>query len=404
MGRNPLVMIIDQDEPYRQEVQSMLTPARLAVVADCGYGIEAATLAEETSPDLILVGVEEPTARAIHTIQTVQEILPNAPIIAYASSTDLAIVRPIMQSGVRDLLSRPLKAGELLAAIEAAMEGSESRTSDEPAIGANGVRASAGSVVTVFGAKGGIGKTTITTNLAASIAKSTSASVVVMDLDTRFGDVAIMLDVEPRYTVAQLASSVSTLDRETFRSALVEHESGAFVLPSPKHPNDWQVVQADEIKELIRFASRMFDYVLLDTPGTFNDIVATALEVSSEVLIVTSVDMASIKDTSFMLDLLESEAFPPERLMLTVNHANGANTIRGDDIGRVLGKPVFWEIPHDSEVVYAAQVGKPVVLAKPRAKAAVSFAGLASRITGQPAPELRPKGLLRRLVPALGRA
>ncbi len=402
MPRNPLVMIIDENGPFRQELQAMLTPARLAVVAESGYGVEAASLAEDTKPDLILAAVEDPTARAIQTIEAVRGILPDVPVIAYSSTTDFGVVRQVMHAGVKDLLAQPLKAGELLAAIELAMRGVDASTEKIENPNVQGTRlSSAGTVLTVFGAKGGIGKTTITTNVATAIAKNTDSSVLVIDLDTRFGDVAIMMDIEPRYTVAQLAANVSTLDRDTFKQALVQHESGVYVLPSPKHPNEWRSVQADEIKELIRFAARMFDYVILDTPGAFNDIVGTAIEAATQVLVVTSVDMASIKDTSFILDLLESESFPEDRLLLTVNHANGANTIRAGDIERVLRKRVYWEIPHDNEVTLATQVGKPVVLAKPRSRAAQNIKALSLKITGK-TPEKKPesKSIFKRLVPA----
>ncbi len=406
MGRNPLVMIIDQDARQREEVQAMLTPARLAVVADCGYGIEAASLAEETHPDLVLISLEEPLPRAIQTIKAVRDIRPDAPVVAYSSVTELRVVRQAMQAGVKDILSSPLKAGELLAAIETAMVGSEEEEDRiRPDAASNGRRKSAGTVLTIFGAKGGIGKTTIATNLAAAIARDSESSVLVIDLDTRFGDVAILLDVEPRHTVAELAAQVSTLDRDTFRSALIRHDSGAYVLPSPKHPKEWQRIEAEQIKELVRMAARMFDYVILDTPGAFNDIVGTAIQVATEVLVITSVDMASIKDTSFILDLLDAESFPDERLRLTVNHANGANTIRAHDIERVLRKTAFWEIPHDSAVTLATQVGQPVVVARPRSRAAKSFAGLAEKITGtSPVTRDEPRGIIRRLIPALGRA
>ncbi|MCZ7575717.1 MAG: P-loop NTPase [Dehalococcoidia bacterium] len=298
-----------------------------------------------------------------------------------------------MHAGARDLLVHPFKVGELLAAIEAVM-----RT--VPSGGAAAQPQAAGTILTVFGAKGGIGKTTITTNIATAIARDTDNSVLVMDLDTRFGDVAIMLDIEPAVTVAEMAAQVATLDRATFKAALVEHSSGVFVLPSPKHPNDWRQVQAEDVKELARFASRMFDYVILDTPGAFNDIVGAALEVATQVLVVTSVDMASIKDTSFILDVLESEGFPDERLFLTVNHPNGANTIRSADIERVLRKQVFWEIPHDSQMTMATQVGLPVVLARPKSRAASNLTGLAGKITGRDAPARESKGFLRRLIPA----
>ncbi len=394
MGRNPLVMIIDEDPIFRQELQGMLTPARLAVVAECGYGVEAASLAEELKPDLFLAAVEEPVARAVQTIESVRSIRPGAPVIAYSSSTDLATVRQVMHAGARDLLQHPFKVGELLTAIEMAIRNAER----EP--GASAAPQPAGTILTVFGAKGGIGKTTITTNIAAAIARNTDNSVLVMDLDTRFGDVAIMLDIEPTTTVAEMAGQVQMLDRATFKSALIEHASGVYVLPSPKHPNHWRQVEAEDIKELARFASRIFDYVILDTPGAFNDIVGAALDVANQVLVVTSVDMASIKDTSFVLDVLESEGFPEDRLFLTVNHPNGANAIRAADIERVLRKPVFWEIPHDPQMTLATQVGLPVVLAKPKSRAGINLAGLAGKITGKTmSPPKESRSLFRRLIP-----
>jgi pilus assembly protein CpaE len=388
-------MIIDEDTVFRQELQAMLTPARLAVVAECGYGVEAASLAEELKPDLILAAVEDPVARAVQTIEAVRGILPSAPVIAYSSSTELSIVRQVMHAGARDLLAHPFKVGEILTAIEMAMRNVDQQAGMAP------VAQSAGTILTVFGAKGGIGKTTITTNVAASIAKNTDSSVLVMDLDTRFGDVAIMFDIEPTLTVAEMAQQVQSIDRATFKASLIEHSSGVFVLPSPKHPNHWRQVAADDIKELARFASRMFDYVILDTPGAFNDIVGAALDVANQVLVVTSVDMASIKDTSFVLDVLESEGFPEDRLFLTVNHPNGANTIRSADIERVLRKKVFWEIPHDSQMTLATQVGMPVVLAKPKSRAGVNLTGLAAKITGKPqAPARESRGFFRRLIPS----
>ena len=252
----------------------------------------------------------------------------------------------------------------------------------------------------MFGAKGGIGKTTITTNIAVAIAQNTNNSVLVIDLDTRFGDVAIMLDIDPTVTVAQLAPMVGKMDRTTFRNALIEHSSGVFVLPSPKHPNDWRAVDPNDVRALVKFAARMFDYVILDTPGAFNDIVGAAIDVATQVLVVTSVDMASIKDTSFILDLLESEGFPEERLVLTVNHPNGANVIRSEHVARVLKKAVFWEIPHDGQMTIATQVGQPVVLSKPKSRSATNLVGLASKITGNAGRfEQKEKRGLRRLMP-----
>lgn len=400
MPRNPTVMIIDENAIFRQELQAMITPARLAVVGGSGYGVEAVTLVEDLKPDLILAAVEDPIVRAVQTIEAVREVSP-APVIAYSSNTELSVVRQVMHAGARDLLAQPLKAGEVLAAIELAMKGAGLSDGSGPVrTAAKKKSGSAGTVVTVFGAKGGIGKTTITTNVAVSVAKHTDNSVLIMDLDTRFGDVAIMLDIDPKVTVADVCAKASTLDRDTFRESLVEHSSGVWVLPSPKHPSEWRSVQVEDLKTVVAMAARMFDYVILDTPGAFNDIVGAALDVATQVIVVTSVDMASIKDTAFILDVLESESFPEERLLLTVNHPNGANTIRSADIERVLRKPVYWEIPHDGETTLASQVGQPVAIAKPKSRAAQNMAGLAAKLTGSAHPKKESKSLFRRLMPA----
>ncbi len=394
MSRTPRIMIVDEDEPYRQELEAMVTPSRIAVVAESGHGIQALSLAEETRPDLVLAAVGEPVSRGVQTITALRAALPDVPVIAYSASVELSVVRQVMHSGAKDLLSAPVRQADLLAAIDLALKGRD--IADQP----GAAPAAAGTVITVFGAKGGIGKTTITTNIAAAIAKAGNHSVLIVDLDTRFGDVAIMLDVEPHYTVAQLASRVDTLDRATFKSALVQHESGAYVLPAPKHPNEWRAVTAEEIRELVTFATRMFDYVILDTPGAFNDIVGVALEVAAQVLVVTSVDMASIKDTSFILDLMDSEAFSQDRQLLVVNHANGSSPMRTGDIERVLQRKVYWEIPHSQDMSLASQLGRPIVLARPRSKAAVNLSNLATKLTGRTVNASPAKtSLFRRLLP-----
>lgn len=377
MGRNRQVMVIDGDPRSREEVETLLKGAPVAIVADAGYGVEAGSLAEELRPELIVAAVEAPVDRAIQTLRAVRDILPDCQIITYSSLTDLAVVRQVMQIGVQDFLPRPLDPADLLAAIE--------RRSGEGPAGEGEDRAAraAGVVLTVFGAKGGIGKSTIATNLGAMIARHTNLSVLLIDMDIGFGDVAIMMDIEPRVTITDLAGSIATLDRTTFRNGLLRHPSGVHVLAAPRHPSEWSTITAEQMKGLIQFGARLFDYVILDTPGTFNDIVATAIEAATRVLVVSSLDMASIKDTAFLLDLLEAEGFPADRLNLTINNVNRVRTIKTSDIPRVVRHEIFWEIPYDEQVVRASQTGQPVVLAKPKARAAKELRGLATKVVGR---------------------
>ena len=392
MGRNRLVMIIDPEADSRSSVAGLLRDAPFAVVAGAGYGEDAAAIAAEAQPEIVVAAVEEPVEDALRTIGQLTATLPQAVIVGYSSLTEMRLIRQVLQSGIRDLLPRPLDQSELLAALDAT-EGappvSATTPSEAPAPTPVPTR---GTVMAVFGAKGGIGKSTIATSLSASIALDTDRSVLVMDMDTRFGDIAIMLDMEPRFTISDVAEHANSLERDSFRRALMEHESGAFVLAAPKHPSEWANVTADQMKAIVEFAAHQFDYVILDTPGTFNDIVATSIEVADRVLVVSSLDMASIKDTVHMLDLLEAEGYPQERLLLVINQVNRATTVKVTDVPRIVHQDVFWSIPYDEHVLLANSLGSPIVMTRPKSAAAKQLRALALKITTGQVVEPRSLG------------
>ena len=109
-----------------------------------------------------------------------------------------------------------------------------------------------------------------------------------------------------------------------------------------------------------------YDYVILDTPGTFNDIVARALELATMVVLVCTVDMASLKDTLLAIDMLRSWNFPQEKIKLVINATNEASNVQPNEVKRMLGRDVFWSIPYDRNISTATQLGMPVVVAKPQ--------------------------------------
>jgi pilus assembly protein CpaE len=167
--------------------------AHFEVTGEAGYGIDAVTMAREKNPDIIVLAMEEPVARASQTMSSLSDALPETPIIVYSSLSDAASVRRAMVSGARDYLVKPPRPEELARAIYSVLEQEERRRTRMT--GETASSAARGSVITVFGAKGGIGKTTISTNLATALCKNTNSSIAIIDMDTRFGDVAIMMDV-----------------------------------------------------------------------------------------------------------------------------------------------------------------------------------------------------------------
>ncbi len=382
MNRNPTVLVIDPDAERRGEVVKMLVMARFPVVGDAGLGVEGISLAREKQPEVMFVALQEPVSRSLQAVETLGFTLPDAPVIVYSSLTDPQAVRMAMVKGARDYLFAPVSSEQLAASVEQVMgqiaARNRRRLGDELAE----LEMTEGTVITVFGAKGGIGKTTIATNLATALHERAGQSVALVDMDTRFGDVAIMMDVPVERSIVDVCQHLEEFRRETVRDFLVQHPNGVYILPAPLDPAAWSIVTPEHIEKIVRVLSQTHDFVILDTPGTFNEIVATALEVATVVLLVTSMDMASIKDTVLALNMLRSWAFPAEKIKLTVNHANTANSVREEDVERTLDYDVFWRIPYDQAVTNATQLGQPIVLSRPGSKAAENLVELALQLAG----------------------
>jgi pilus assembly protein CpaE len=337
-------------------------------------------MAKEKNPDVIVLSMEEPVARAVQTMNSLADALPETPIIVYSSLSDASSVRRAMVSGARDYLVKPPRPEELARAIYAVLEQEERRRTR--LLGDTAATAARGTVLTVFGAKGGIGKTTISTNLASSLCRHSNSSVAIVDMDTRFGDVAIMMDVVVEFSIADVGRNIETVNRENISDYLVRHSSGVEILPAPLHPTEWGALSRQHITKIVDLLAQTHDYVVVDTPGAFNELVATALECANIILLVTSMDIASIKDTALALEMLRAASVSEDKVKLVINHSTSSNSLRAEDVERVLEYQVYWRIPHDVAVSNSNQLGQPIVLAKPYARASRAITDIAHNLSG----------------------
>ena len=221
MAGNPRVLVVDQDFETRAELQKGLVRAQFVVIGGVGYGAEALSLAAELKPSVVLVGVEDPPARALQTIESLTELLPDSPVLAYSSKKDAESARRSVVAGARDYLTKPLKTDEVIKAVQMALSQQERRRALISGDSVPGPK-STGMVITIFGAKGGIGKTTVATNLATAFVAMNAGSAVIVDMDTVFGDAAMMLDVPIEASLVEVAERVDELRLGTFARERVE--------------------------------------------------------------------------------------------------------------------------------------------------------------------------------------
>ncbi len=383
MARVPAVLIVDQNVDRRFRVKQLVHQSQFQVCGEVGYGTAAVSLASEIKPDVIMCALEKLVTRSVHTLATLIDALPETPVVAYSPDGDLEVAREAMHNGARDFLAMPLSRDDVRKAILSALESEERRRmrlSGDMNVNPQGL------VVTVFGPKGGIGKTTVVANLSVSLARA-GHSVACMDADAGFGDVAGMLDLQPDRSILDLSQRIDEVTRETLPKFLMPHSSGLMVLPAPPLALDWRQVPSDRFRKVIEMLARTFDVVLIDTSGILDELSLVALQSASFVLWITTTDYSSIKDSQSAMNALRLMSFPSDRIRLLINQASPGNDVRPNTIAETLEQPTFWHIPYDRRLRRCAQMGQTVVEVEPSSKIAENFNDLGRRITGtEPEP------------------
>jgi pilus assembly protein CpaE len=295
---------------------------------------------------------------ALHVLESssVHGELPHArelrvPLILAAYGEPNGIVETGLAVGAADVLVLPQPAETLVFAL---------RKAAAAAASANGDR---GKVVTVFSPKGGSGKTVLATNLAAATARS-GVETLLVDLDLQFGDSALTLAVSPRATIADLAASAGDIDVEKLKAFVsTDSRTGLSLLPSPKRPEEADLVGAPQLAAILEAARSCFGAVVIDTGPLFDAPMLAALDHSEQLLLVCNPEVTSLKNVRIGLETIDRLGFPRERVSLVANRIGGAGAVARDDIEDALDTKIAFELPDDPEVPAAINRALPVVLA-----------------------------------------
>lgn len=358
------------------KLQMYLRDEELAIVGTVTDENKVLDEISKTSPDLILVAETTPmTLRACHQIYLLR---PRSVPVVLSDVEDKELMQKIMQAGIHYVLPIQIDAMELIAELKGIYTNEANRILT---LESSGTASNKSKVLLVFGAKDGVGKTTLAVNLAIKLAQKGN-KVIVLDYNLQFGDVGAYLGINPKATIVDLLQEQSNPNADTIRQFLALHISGVSFLPAPASPEDAKAVSPSQADRIIAALRVYYDYVIIDVEAGFDDITTACIDCASQILLVTGNDIPALRNTKKCLTILQALT-EQEKIHLIIGRDTNSS-VKSADISRVLALPVWASIPNDEKTALtAANQGSPLASSFGKSKLDKAIAQIAEQIDGK---------------------
>ncbi|MDG5788469.1 AAA family ATPase [Evansella sp. AB-P1] len=304
------------------------------------------------------------------------ELTYTFPLTSIILITEHVDLKSAMYVGAVDVLQAPLKEIEIIEAATKAKNVIEFKLEKLPP---KEVEEADGNIITVCSTKGGVGKTTISVNLAVSLAKG-NVKVAIVDLDLQFGDISISLDLQPKKTIYDWIKESYEVNRGDVLSFMTKHQTGIEIMSAPTLPEFADIVTGESVSFLLERLKQHYDYIIIDTPPALIETSLVALEQSSTIFLITSMDLPTIKNGKIAIDTLELLGLK-DRIKVVLNRDTPMDEMTLDTVEKILGLSVYSRIPSDYKIVVTSlNQGQPFVLTDPKASVSKGMKQLALKI------------------------
>jgi pilus assembly protein CpaE len=395
--------LLEPEAPQIPEPQLVVvepdTPQRLYLSGLFGTANGAAALRDVPLhvPSIIVLGP---------TVAQSQKALDEAEVILVAR-TDVAailvtpgeavppeLMRWGLRANVKDVVAYEGPPDDIRASVDRAKQILFNTLSQgaQRSLAPQNAQAPSGKIVVVFSPKGGVGKSTLSINLAVQMAlESPPDSVALLDADLQFGDVSIMLRINSTQNLASIMDSKDRINPETYRYACATHsKSGLRVLPAPADPAYADVVDAPSILDVLNAMRSFVDVTVIDTAPIVNELNILILEQADKILIPVNPDLPSVKNVAIVLKTLRALGIRNNQIGIILNKADRKNPAQQKEVEKTLDSQVIAVVPEEAAVKNAVNEGYPFVTTAPKSHATKAVVELARQLLPQEAPKNRP--------------
>jgi pilus assembly protein CpaE len=307
------------------------------------------------------------------------------PILCVANTDDVEERIGFLEAGADDVIARPFDAREVEARVEALLLRFQRSKNKEPVVSSDGLTLTqARRVIAVYSPKGGVGTTTIATNIAVAAAQRRPDRVVLVDLDLQFGGVATHLNLDAKQTLADIVRDETSLrEPELLRTYAMRHDSGLHVIAAPASPESAELVTPDHIATLIGTLLEGYESVVIDAGSVLDERTLAVFEAAETIVLGVYPEISALKAVHGLLDYLSTAGSIGAKATFVLNNMFARDILKPRDIEAALGTKIELDLPYDAFLyLKAVNEGVPIVLGAPRSPAAERLMKLSSTAFG----------------------
>lgn len=346
-------------------------------------GALRARLERDVQQTIIIISSEVALTEALSISEMTQLQFPYAKVILSRSRLDVDILSRALRAGVSEVVS----AEDSSSFVKSIQHVRELFSKSQLLNSKKEVQGNHARIVVVFSAKGGCGKTTISINLASSLANNTSNKVCLVDLDLQFGDIAVSLQKHPDKTISSAIQMGTSIDRLGARSMITPFNDKLDLLLAPNNPTDVEFISGEIVASILDSISNDYDFIVIDTPPAFTDFVLKTMEMMDVCFLVTTLDTPAIKNTKVVLETMHALKIDLNQVKMVINRSDASTGISKAEVQTILERGVDYEIPTDSNVSRATNQGTPNVLYSPKSAFSKVFRDISNDLISSYSPK-----------------
>lgn len=348
------VVVVTDEVDDRVKIKNLIQDDVVSVVGYADYSGNTLIKVKGLTPDAIVFGKANGSNDRFEVAKNIYLDMKGCTLLLLDSLIDMELVTQAMRCGIRLVYPETVSKKEISVALKDGVAFERKRFGEEARKTANC------RVLSFFSGKGGVGKTTITVNVALGLAMK-GKKVLIIDGDLQFGDVNLHLDLEPKGTLAELVQEQSSLVADTIQRFITLHSSGLGVLCAPKRPEYAEYVMSNHLETIISAMRPYYDYIIVDLPDNLNDISVTAAENSDVFFLVCGQEISSLKNAKVCMSILDSLNLK-DKTKIVINRAVEGSMIKIKDFESLLATKIAHIIPEDSKnMLVCLNKGTPVI-------------------------------------------